>query len=73
MPIFRDISSSLGADILRLERVFEEAEDNPDELTEWEQEFLESLSERIEQYGDRTRISVKQWAVIERIEGKLGI
>lgn len=72
MALFRD--DSLGPDILRIERLFDEAEQNGDELlTDWEQGFLESLSDRIEQYGDRTRISEKQWAIIERIEGKLGL
>lgn len=34
---------------------------------EWEQDFVESLAERWTKYGRRTRVSEKQWRVIDRI------
>ncbi len=40
-------------------------------LSDWEQEFCNSLRDRVLQYKERTRISPKQWAIIERIETKL--
>lgn len=74
MSLFPASPDRLGPDIERLERLFEEADETGDEhLTEWEQDFLESLSDRVAEYGDRTRISERQWEVVERIEGKLGI
>lgn len=42
-----------------------------DMLSEWEQGFLTSTDERFKQYGDGTRFSDKQWAVIERIYEKV--
>jgi hypothetical protein len=40
-------------------------------LTAFETDFLESIEERLAQYGTRLRVSAKQWAVIKRIEGKV--
>ena len=40
-------------------------------LTLWEEEFCDSIRERIAEYGGRARISDRQWEVIDRIEGKV--
>lgn len=59
-------------DRLRLELAIEGAKDNFDELSEWEQAFMVSTEERHKEYGDGTRMSDKQWAVIDRIYEKVG-
>lgn len=45
--------------------------DEPDPLTEWEQGFIISTEERYNLYKDETRISPKQWAVLDRIYDKV--
>lgn len=40
-------------------------------LNDWENNFLDELRDRVVQYGDRTIISSRQWAVIMRIDAKL--
>jgi len=42
-----------------------------DELSEWEQRFLENRLEAFRQYGMRTRISKAQWNIIGRISEKI--
>ena len=42
-------------------------------LSSWETDFMDSISERAEEFGQDIFMSDKQWAVIERIEKKLGI
>jgi hypothetical protein len=41
------------------------------DVTKWERDFMDSQRERLEQYGERTRISDKQWAIIDRIYDKV--
>ncbi len=42
-----------------------------DELSEpFEIEFMQSLRPRFEQYGDRTKMSPKQWNVLRKIAAK---
>lgn len=46
-----------------------------DGLSEWEKEFIKSIAERAEKYGDQLSISEKQAATIQkifdqRVEGK---
>ncbi|HSW39221.1 MAG TPA: hypothetical protein VLL97_06990 [Acidobacteriota bacterium] len=36
-------------------------------LTAWEQSFVEDILERFRQYGQKTRISPKQWETIRRL------
>lgn len=36
-------------------------------LNKWEQEFVGSLRERYEEYGERTKLSEKQREILERI------
>ena len=40
-------------------------------LNDWETEFIDSIRDRVKDYGDKARISEKQWEVLERIEAKL--
>ena len=42
-------------------------------LTSWENDFIDSMSEKIEEFGQDVFMSEKQWKIIERIETKLGI
>ena len=42
-------------------------------LTSWENDFIDSMGEKIEEFGQDTFMSEKQWKVIERLERKLGI
>lgn len=52
-------------------------EDTPEKLSEWEQSFLagddqyKGLADKFTEFGESTRLSPKQWAIVERIHGKL--
>ena len=59
----------VGEELGRIQELLAEAQEA--DLSDWEQDFLESLEERIDEWGERTFISIKQWEVIERIEEKL--
>ena len=59
----------VGEELGRVQELLADAEHA--DLSDWEQDFLESLEERIDEWGERTFISIKQWEVIERIEEKL--
>ncbi len=56
---------------LKLEMTIEGAKENPDALSDWETGFITSTEERYAQYKDATRVSVKQWAAIDRIYDKV--
>jgi hypothetical protein len=55
-------------DTSRLKEVFDDVEANTDRLTEWERQFLESVSDQFTQRGS---LSEKQLEVLERIYLKL--
>lgn len=40
-------------------------------LSQWEEEFLSDMRDRVLLYKERTRISDAQWNVLHRIEGKV--
>lgn len=42
-----------------------------DELTRWEQRFIEDILERFRQWGIKTKISAAQWEIITRISDKI--
>jgi len=42
-----------------------------DELTAWDQRFMENRLEAFRQYGMKTRISKAQWNIIDRISEKI--
>lgn len=52
----------------RIERNVDAAWDN---LTAWEQRFIENLLERFRQYGTNTHISKDQWVKIAEISEKI--
>lgn len=56
----------------RLEQIITAARDNFDELSEWEQGFMVSTEERIKLYGANSRVSEKQWAILDRVYDKVG-
>lgn len=65
---------ALDADeILKLELILEACrdEDTFNSLTEWEQGFVVSTDERYKEYKDNTRVSTKQWGVLDRIYDKV--
>lgn len=57
--------------VYKLELIINGAKDNWNELTEWEQGFLVDTEERFKEWGERMRISVKQWGVLDRIYDKV--
>lgn len=57
-------------EIERIEDIIRDAE-HSNLLTAWEDEFVESIRDRLFEYGTKTRISAKQWEILERIEEKL--
>ena len=57
-------------DLARLQEICLDAESSA-RLNSWETEFIDSIRDRIMEYGARARISARQWEVIDRIEGKL--
>lgn len=62
-------------EILKLDLVIQgvkEAMDDPNtEVTEWEQNFVMDQEARKLEWGDRMRMSEKQWAIIDRIYDKV--
>jgi len=49
-----------------------EAMDDPDtDVTEWEQNFMMDQEARLQEYGERMRMSEKQWGIIDRIYNKV--
>jgi len=56
-----------------LERIKEERDMGEEaDLTDWEIEFIDDNLDRFEDFGDRTRISERQWEIIDKIATKLG-
>lgn len=49
-----------------LKLIVNTATGNPS-LTEWERGFIASFAERIEEYGDNTRVSTNQWTHLRKI------
>lgn len=62
-------------EILKLDLVIQgvkEAMDDPEtDVTEWEQNFVMDQEARKQEWGDRMRMSEKQWAIIDRIYDKV--
>lgn len=55
----------------QLDKLLKAAVENENELSEWEQGFVSEWCDKIETYSTRVRITDKQQAVLDRIEGKL--
>lgn len=56
-----------------LESVIEARADHGHMISEWERKFLDDQKQRYDKYGEETRMSPKQWAVIAKIADKLGV
>jgi histidinol dehydrogenase len=54
----------------RASMIVELAEQQLDRLSQWEQEFMESLSTKLGRFEERTFISTVQWNVLESILDK---
>jgi hypothetical protein len=54
-----------------LREVIELSDTYKERLTDWEHNFLSSISERIEKYEEDTFLSAKQLEVIEKISKKI--
>ena len=52
---------------LKLDMILNGSEASPEALSEWETGFVSSIAKRHEQYGDDIAISIKQWAILDRI------
>jgi len=44
---------------------------NWDDLTEWEKSFIEDVLERFRCWGEKIKISKKQWEILTRISDKI--
>lgn len=49
------------------------AQEEPEKLNDWEKGFWRDQADRYEQYGEGTRFSEKQWAIVLRIAEKYGL
>lgn len=60
-----------GNDLTKLDKILSAAVEEENKLSEWENGFIRDTVERREKYGDGTRVSDKQWVILNRIQGKL--
>lgn len=62
-------------EMLKLELTIQgvkEAMDDPNsDVTEWEQNFMIDQEARMQEWGDRMRMSPKQWDIVDRIYDKV--
>jgi hypothetical protein len=65
-------SAEVGSDVERLELILNAAAEARDGglLSEWEITFSDSMRTRLERFGQRMFVSVKQWASLDRLEIK---
>jgi len=54
-----------------LQRIESEVDKSWDELTGFEQGFIEDVLEKFRRWGTRLILSVKQWEIITRISEKI--
>ena len=71
MSLFPAHPDELGKDFARVDEILKSAVENGNQLTDWENEFVYDLVERLDTHGAKTRISEKQMEIIDRINGKL--
>lgn len=57
-------------DAKRLDWILAKAQMASEDLTEWEQSFVDDMTERFEKYGRSLTVSERQWDVLERIRDK---
>jgi len=51
--------------------LYEQSQNARDRLSEWERNFMADQQKRWEEYGEDTRFSAKQIAVVDRINKKM--
>jgi hypothetical protein len=67
-------SAYIGPDGAKeLDAIFKAAVENSEELTQWENDFVSDVVNRLEEHGERLLFSPKQWEVVFRIRKKLGM
>ena len=59
------------AEAKRLDWILSSAVDVPYKLTNWENDFISSITDRREEQGDDINVSDKMWEVLERIMKKV--
>jgi hypothetical protein len=63
-------SAEAGSDAERIQMILKVAAENTNLLTQWENDWVNSVGERFEQYGARFYVSDKMWAIFDRLETK---
>ena len=71
MSMFPSHPDELGDEFKEIDTILKAAVEDGDVLSDWENEFVSGLVERVALYGKRTRISEKQREIIDRINEKL--
>lgn len=64
-------NSLTDEDYERFTDILAGAIEQPSVLTPWETAFIADFSEKHDDWERRISVSPKQWAILERIEGKL--
>ncbi len=54
----------------RLDWILAKAQSTTEELTEWEQRFVDDMTDKYERRGRSLTVSDKQWDVLDRIRDK---
>lgn len=56
-----------------LELIFNGIEEQGDScpISKWERDFMADMKDRYNEWGDRMRVSYKQWAIVHRIYDKV--
>jgi len=54
----------------RLDWILSKAQTAMESLSEWEQNFVNDFTDRLEKWSDRLQVSERQWEVLERIREK---
>jgi hypothetical protein len=63
MPVAEEVRQAI--------EVFDQSQGARDRLSQWERDFMTDQQKRWEEYGEDTRFSVKQIAVVEKIYKKM--
>lgn len=54
-----------------LDTLLARAQEEPQHLSQWEQSFVDDITDRLAEWGLRLNVSPKQWSIFERIKRKL--
>lgn len=55
----------------KLTDILNDAHAHEGQLSDWERGFIADFQTRVDQYGDNTRVSSRQWEILDRIRDKL--